>query len=396
MTAVILEWLNALLRWAHVMTGIAWIGTSFFFIWLEASLKRRDGQDPGIAGETWMVHGGGFYLAEKYAVAPERMPDELHWFKYEAYFTWITGFLLLAVVYYFGADAFLIDKDKVSLDPVWASLLSAGSLVAGWFIYDGLCRSPLGSKTGPLAVALFIEIAAFTFFYHGVFSDRAAFLHVGALIGTIMAASVFFVIIPNQKIVVADLIAGREPDARLGQQAGQRSLHNNYLTLPVIFMMISNHYPILFGHPWSPLIALGIVVAGGLIRHFFNITNHGVVTTAAIASIPAAIVVVVVLVAITSYRPGAGAVGEVSFAEVHAIVEKHCTSCHSATPTSEDFPEAPKGVMLDTPEEIRRYAAKIAQQAVLSDIMPLGNTTGMTEEERRRLGAWIAQGAPLH
>jgi uncharacterized membrane protein len=395
MTAIILEWLNALLRWAHVMTGIAWIGTSFFFIWLEASLKRRDGQDPGIAGETWMVHGGGFYLAEKYAVAPERMPDELHWFKYEAYFTWITGFLLLAVVYYFGADAFLIDKDKVSLDPVWASLLSAGSLVAGWFIYDGLCRSPLGSKTGPLAVALFIEIAAFTFFYHGVFSDRAAFLHVGALIGTIMAASVFFVIIPNQKIVVADLIAGREPDARLGQQAGQRSLHNNYLTLPVIFMMISNHYPILFGHPWSPLIALGIVVAGGLIRHFFNITNHGVVTTAAIASIPAAIVVVVVLVAITSYRPGAGAVGEVSFAEVHAIVEKHCTSCHSATPTSEDFPEAPKGVMLDTPEEIRRYAAKIAQQAVLSDIMPLGNTTGMTEEERRRLGAWIAQGAPI-
>ena len=396
MTAVILEWLNALLRWAHVMTGIAWIGTSFFFIWLEASLKRRDEQDPGIAGETWMVHGGGFYLAEKYAVAPERMPDELHWFKYEAYFTWITGFLLLAVVYYFGADAFLIDKDKVSLDPVWASLLSAGSLVAGWFIYDGLCRSPLGSKTGPLAVALFIEIAAFTFFYHGVFSDRAAFLHVGALIGTIMAASVFFVIIPNQKIVVADLIAGREPDARLGQQAGQRSLHNNYLTLPVIFMMISNHYPILFGHPWSPLIALGIVIAGGLIRHFFNITNHGVVTTAAIASIPAAIVVVVVLVAITSYRPGAGPVGEVSFAEVHAIVEKHCTSCHSATPTSEDFPEAPKGVMLDTPEEIRRYAAKIAQQVVLSDIMPLGNTTGMTEEERQKLGAWIEEGAPLH
>jgi uncharacterized membrane protein len=343
-----------------------------------------------------MVHGGGFYLAEKYAVAPERMPDELHWFKYEAYFTWITGFLLLAVVYYFGADAFLIDKDKVSLDPVWASLLSAGSLVAGWFIYDGLCRSPLGSKTGPLAVALFIEIAAFTFFYHGVFSDRAAFLHVGALIGTIMAASVFFVIIPNQKIVVADLIAGREPDARLGQQAGQRSLHNNYLTLPVIFMMISNHYPILFGHPWSPLIALGIVVAGGLIRHFFNITNHGVVTTAAIASIPAAIVVVVVLVAITSYRPGAGAVGEVTFAAAHAIVQKHCVACHSATPTNADWPEAPKGVMLDTPEEIRRYAAKIAQQSVLSDIMPLGNTTGMTEEERQKLGAWIEEGAPLH
>ncbi len=395
MTAVILEWLNALLRWAHIMTGIAWIGTSFFFIWMEAALKKRNEQDPDIAGEVWMVHGGGFYLAEKYAVAPERMPDELHWFKYEAYFTWITGFLLLAVIYYFGADAFLIDKNKVALDPVWASMLSALSLAAGWFIYDGICRSPLGSKTGPLAVAVFVEIAAFTFFYHGVFADRAAFLHVGALIGTIMAASVFFIIIPNQKKVVADLIAGRKPDPRLGQQAAQRSLHNNYLTLPVIFMMISNHYPIMFGHPWSPLIALGIVVAGGLIRHFFNITNHGIVTKAAIASIPAAILVIVVLIAITGYRPGAVAVGHVGFAEAHAIIEKHCVQCHSATPTNKDFPEAPKGVMFDTPDEIKLYAQKIEQQAVLSDIMPLGNLTGITDEERQKLGAWIEAGANI-
>ena len=202
------------------MAGIAWIGTSFFFIWLEASLKKRAGQDPGIAGETWMVHGGGFYLAEKYAVAPERMPDELHWFKYEAYFTWLTGFLLLAVIYYFGADAFLIDRDKLPLDPAWAMILSAGSLAAGWFIYDGMCKSPLGQKTGPLALALFVEIAAFTFFYHGVFSDRAAFLHVGALIGTIMAASVFFIIIPNQKKVVADL--HRRAQARPGARGSRR------------------------------------------------------------------------------------------------------------------------------------------------------------------------------
>jgi uncharacterized membrane protein len=395
MTAVILEWLNALLRWAHVMTGIAWIGTSFFFIWLEASLKKRDGQGEEIAGETWMVHGGGFYLAEKYAVAPERMPAELHWFKYEAYFTWLTGFLLLAVIYYFGAVAFLIDKEKVPLDPVWAAVLSAGSLAAGWFIYDGICRSPLGARTGPLAIALFIEIAAFTFFYHGVFSDRAAFLHVGALIGTIMAASVFFIIIPNQKIVVADLIAGRKPDPALGKQAGQRSLHNNYLTLPVIFMMISNHYPILFGHPWSPLIALGIVVAGGLIRHFFNITNHGILTTAALASIPAAVAVVVVLVMISGYRPGAVGAGTVTFMDIHPIVEKHCVACHSATPTNRDFPEAPKGVMYDTPDEIRRYAHQIEQQAVLAKIMPLGNTTGMTDTERQMLGAWIEQGAKI-
>jgi uncharacterized membrane protein len=393
MTAILLEWLNALIRWAHVMAGIAWIGTSFFFIWLEASLKKRAGQNPGIAGETWMVHGGGFYLAEKYAVAPERMPDELHWFKYEAYFTWITGFLLLAVVYYFGADAFLIDKDKIPLDTAWAILLSAGSLVAGWFIYDGLCKSPIGQKTGPLAVAVFAEIAAFTFFYHAVFSDRAAFLHVGALIGTMMSASVFFIIIPNQKIVVADLIAGRKPDPRLGKLAGQRSLHNNYLTLPVIFMMISNHYPILFGHPWSPLIALGIVVAGALIRHFFNVTNHGIVTTAALASIPAAIAVLIVLIMLSGYRPGAVSAGKVSFADIQPIVAKHCLQCHSANPTNKDFPEAPKGVKFDTAEELRLHAHHIEQQAVLSTIMPLGNATGMTDEERLRLGAWIDAGA---
>ena len=395
MSAVILEWLNALLRWAHVMVGIAWIGNSFFFIWLEATLRKREGQAPGIAGETWMVHGGGFWLAEKYAVAPDRMPDELHWFKYEAYFTWLTGFLLLAVIYYFGADAFLIDRDKVPLDRVWAVVLSAGSFVAGWFIYDGICRSPLGQKTSTLAIAVFVEIAAFTFFYHGVFSDRAAFLHVGALIGTIMAASVFFIIIPNQKIVVADLRAGRKPDPHLGQQAGQRSLHNNYLTLPVIFMMISNHYPIMFGHPWSPLIALGIVVAGGLIRHFFNVTNHGFVTTAALASIPAAIAVIVVLMMLSGYRPGTVNTGAASFVDIHSIIAKHCVQCHSATPTNKDYPAAPKGVAFDTPEEIKLYAAKIEQQAVLSDIMPLGNTTDMTDLERQKLGAWIREGAPL-
>jgi uncharacterized membrane protein len=394
MSAIFLEWLSALLRWAHIMAGIAWIGTSFHFIWLEAALRRREDQAPGIAGETWMVHGGGFYLAEKYAVAPARLPDELHWFKYEAYFTWITGFLLLVVIYYFGAQTFLIDREKVSLDPVWASTLSAGSLAAGWFIYDALCRSPLGRKTGALAAALFIEIAVFTFFYHGIFSDRAAFLHVGAMIGTIMAASVFLVIIPNQKKVVADLIAGRSPDPALGKEAAQRSLHNNYLTLPVIFMMISSHYPVMFGHPWSPLIALGIVVAGGLIRHYFNIANRGVLTWSAIASVSAAAVVVVALMVLTGSRPGSGVSLEMAaFADIHPIVERHCTSCHSARPSNPDFPEPPKGVAFDTPEDIQRFAAKIEQQAVLSDVMPPGNVTGMTDNERRLLGAWIEQGA---
>ncbi len=397
MTAVILEWLNALLRWAHIMAGIAWIGSSFFFIWLEASLKKREGQAPGIAGETWMVHGGGFYLAEKYAVAPERMPDELHWFKYEAYFTWLTGFLLLFVIYYLGAGNFLVDKDKLPLDPVWASMLSAGSLAAGWFIYDGICKSPIGKNTGPLAVAVFVEVAAFTFFYHGVFADRAAFLHVGALIGTIMAANVFFIIIPNQKKAVDALVAGDKPDPRLGIEAGQRSLHNNYLTLPVIFMMISNHYPVMFGNPLSPVIALGIVVAGGLIRHFFNITNHGIVTRAAIASIPAAIVVIIALVVITAYHVGYGSsVGNVAFTEVQPIIATRCAVCHSAHPTNKDYSEAPKGVKFDTAEEIKAFAPQIEQQAVLAKNMPLGNVTGMTVDERQKLGAWIGAGAKLN
>jgi uncharacterized membrane protein len=395
MTPVLLEWLNLLLRWAHVMFGILWIGTSFFFIWLEASLRKRPGQAPGIAGETWMVHGGGFYLAEKYSVAPERLPAELHWFKYEAYFTLLTGLLLLVVVYYFGAEGFLIDRDKVALDPAWAIMLSAGSLAAGWFIYDALVRSPLGQRTGPLALAVFVEIAVFTFFYHGIFSDRAAFLHVGALIGTIMALSVFAVIIPNQKKAVADLTAGRRPDPALGAQARQRSLHNNYLTLPVVFMMISNHYPIVFGHPWSPFIALGIVIGGALVRHFFNTLDAGALDWTAKAAIPAAAVLLIGLIAATGYRPGAIGGEAVAFSDVHPIVEKHCTQCHSASPSDENFPEAPKGVAFDTPEQVRQHARAIEQQAVLSDIMPLGNQTGMTEEERRLLGAWIEAGAQV-
>jgi uncharacterized membrane protein len=396
MTAATVEWLNIVLRWAHVMFGILWIGTSFFFIWLEASLKRREDQPPDIAGETWMVHGGGFYLAEKYVVAPERMPPELHWFKYEAYFTLLTGLLLLALIYYAGADAFLIDREKVPLDPAWAIILSAGSLAAGWFIYDAMVKSALGERTGPLAVALFAEIALFTFFYYGVFSDRAAFLHVGALIGTIMAASVFAVIIPNQKKVVADLMAGRKPDPRLGKQARQRSLHNNYLTLPVIFFMISNHYPIVFGHPWSPLIALGIVLAGGLVRHYFNSADAGVLDWTAKAAVPASVVLLVALIAITGYRPGAAPEGgTVAFADIHPIFEKHCVQCHSARPRHPDFPQAPKGVAFDTPEQIRIHARNIEQQAVLSTIMPLGNTTAMTDAERKRLGAWIEAGAAI-
>ena len=342
-----------------------------------------------------MVHGGGFYRAEKYAVAPESLPDELVWFKYEAYFTWLTGFALLALIYYAGAEAFLIDRAKWDLAPWQAIALSAGSLAAGWFLYDRLCKSPLRDRTGPLALGVFVLIVAATILYSAVFTDRAAFLHIGAFIGTIMAGSVFFIIIPNQKIVVADLIAGRTPDPAFGRQAFQRSLHNNYLTLPVVFMMVSSHYPIVFGHPLSWLIAIGIVIAGGLIRHVFNAYHRGELDSAAQAAIPLALMLFAGLALLTGYRPDLAAAGKVAFADVEPVIRRHCVSCHAARPTSADFPEAPKGVMLELPADIRRHAPMIHQQVVLSDIMPLGNETGMTAEERALIAGWIAAGAPV-
>ncbi len=395
MTTAILEWLNLGLRWFHIMAGIAWIGSSFLFIALESGLRRRAGQPDGVEGDIWLVHGGGFYRAEKYAVAPESLPDELLWFKYEAYFTWLTGFALLALIYYAGADAFLIDRNKWDLTPWQATGLSVASLAAGWLIYDRLCKSPLRDRTGPLASAVFVLIVAATLFYTAVFSDRAAFLHIGAFIGTIMVGSVFFVIIPNQKIVVADLVAGRTPDPAFGRQAFQRSLHNNYLTLPVVFMMVSSHYPIVFGHPLSWLIALGIVVVGGLIRHVFNAHHRGKLDSTAQAAIPLALMLLVGLALLTGYRPDLAASGSVAFSDVEPVIRRHCVACHAARPTNADFPEAPKGVMLEAPADIRRHAPMIHQQVVLSDIMPLGNETGMTDAERALIAGWVAAGAPI-
>jgi uncharacterized membrane protein len=395
MTASLMDWLSLLLRWAHVMAGIGWIGTSFYFIWLDESLRRRAGQDPRLAGESWMVHGGGFYKVDKYLVAPETLPDELHWFKYEAYLTWLTGFLLLAVIYYWGAESFLVGPTAVALTPAMAVTVSIASLAAGWLAYDLLCRSAIGANTALLAVAVFVLITLAAFGYAQVFPGRAAFLHVGSFIGTIMAANVFAVIIPNQKKTVAALTAGEAPDAKYGAQAKQRSLHNNYLTLPVVFMMISNHSPLTYGHRWNWLVAVGVLVAGVLVRHFFNAQDAGRLTPSAKAALPGAAVLVVALALVTSWRPAPEAGEAVAFAEVHTIVRARCASCHAAKPTDEDFEQAPGGIMFDTPEELRRYASRIEAQTVLTEIMPLGNKTGMTEDERRTLGAWIVQGAPL-
>ena len=391
MTAFALDWINLAIRWFHLIVGIAWIGASFHFVWLDFSLRARDGMRSGVYGTSWLVHGGGFYHVEKYLVAPESIPDDLHWFKWEAYLTFLTGFALLIVQYYWSASAFLVDPAVMPMSGGEAVLVSALSLLAGWVVYDALCRSPLGNHTGWLAVAVFVLIVGAAFGFTHVFSGRGAFIHVGAMVGTMMAANVFRVIIPNQKKITAALLRGEAPDPKLGKIGKQRSLHNNYLTLPVLLMMVSNHYPFLYSHPAPWLIVALIVISGGTIRHFFNRVDAGDTPQSVLWTLPAAAVALGIAVWWTMPAPAPSA-GTVSDAEVLAITTTHCVMCHQAHPTHEGFAggEAPKGVMLDTVEGIRKNAAQILVQAVQGNAMPLGNETGITEAERMKLGAWIA------
>jgi uncharacterized membrane protein len=393
MDPILLDWLSLFVRWAHVMLGIGWIGTSFFFVWLDMSLRASPNAPTGVGGESWMVHGGGFYRAQKYLVAPEVLPKELHWFKYEAYYTWVTGFLLLCLVYYFQARTFLIDSRVLNLSPSEAIALSAGALAVGWFIYDRLCRSPLGRRTRWLGLTVFLLAVLFAYFFSLVFSGRAAFLHIGALLGTIMSANVFFVIVPNQKLVVADLIAGRLPDPALGAEAKQRSLHNNYLTLPVVLTMISGHYPMLFAQPYLWQFAAAIIVGAGLVRHYYNLKDAGrrsnwidwlLVYAAGIAM---SLVIVNMDLASRNTRAAAGG-GPVQLVEVVTIIENRCVACHSATPSDGSFKGPPRGIAFDTPAEVERYADQILRVAVETQAMPLANRTEMTAEERALVGRW--------
>jgi len=393
MAPVLVDWISLFLRWAHVMLGIAWIGTSFFFVWLDMSLRANPKAPPGVGGESWMVHGGGFYHAQKYLVAPEALPRELHWFKYEAYFTWVSGFLLLAVVYYLDADAFLIDPQVLPLTPFQAIVTSVGSLAGGWLLYDALCKSPLGRYTGPLALTVFAMTIAAAYLFTHVFSGRAAFVHIGAFLGTIMSANVFFVIIPNQKKVVADLLAGRQPDPALGQQARQRSLHNNYLTLPVVLMMISNHYPVLFNLGYGWLFVLGIILLSVCIRHYANLKDAGRsgnrIDWLLVYAVGIAVVLVIASIDLSNQNQGVVVAGPpVELAQVVPIIQTRCTACHSSTPSDAHFKAPPKGIAFDTPEQIAQQAAQILRVAVLTKAMPLGNRTGMLDDERALVGRW--------
>jgi uncharacterized membrane protein len=386
-----LDWANLLLRWAHMIAGIAWIGTSFYFIALDFSLRKSPGLPAGVAGEAWEVHGGGFYHVRKYLSAPETLPKDLIWFKWEAYLTWVTGFLLLVVLYYLQAETYLIDPAVAALSAWQAIGLSVASLAAGWLLYTALCRSPIGRHTGLLAACLFVMLLAFSYFYTQVYSGRGAFIHIGALIGTIMAANVFMVIIPNQRRITAALLKGGKPDPALGAMGKQRSLHNTYLTLPVLAMMISNHFPMVTDHAHAWLLAGLVILGGGLARHYLVRTEVGDRQEDIAWTLPLIGAALAFALLITEPQKLLLFQGEVADSEALAIVQARCATCHAASPTDTTIRTAPKGVHLETLADLKRYAAQIGTQAVKNKAMPLGNRTGMTEEERAKLGTWIAR-----
>jgi uncharacterized membrane protein len=390
MDPLLAEWLNILVRWGHLIAGISWIGASFYFVALDLSLRKAPAMPPGVMGEAWEVHGGGFYHVRKYLSAPPELPPHLIWFKWEAYITWITGFCLMILQYYVQADLYLIDPQVLPLSQWQAIVISLVSLGAGWFIYDRLCRSPIGQNTGWLALCVYALILVAAFNYFRIFSGRGAFIHVGAFVGTMMAANVFAVIIPNQRKITASLLKGETPDPRLGAMGKQRSLHNTYLTLPVLFMMISNHYAIITGNPYAWVLVGLIVLGGGTAR--YALLRHEVGDDMAKFgwAFPVIALCLAGAIMLTESKSGPASTMKVSDDEALAIVKQRCTACHSATPTDATIKEAPKGIMFASVDDLKRYAKQIETQAVRNKSMPLGNKTGMLPEEREKLGAWIA------
>jgi uncharacterized membrane protein len=394
MEAYVLDWLGLLVRWFHLTAGIAWIGASFYFVWLDDNLNRQVTEAErkrGIDGELWGVHGGGFYHSEKYLTGPvgEPLSNHLHWFYWEAYSTWLSGMAMLAVVYWAGASSFLIDKTVLDLTVAQAIGISIGSIVVGWFVYDTLCR--IFEKNEFVlwtAIGAFLLLADWGLFH--VFGARAAFIHVGAIIGTIMVWNVFFIIIPGQRKVVAQLRAGQVPDSRPGELGKQRSVQNTYFTLPVLFIMISNHYPLTYSGSYGWLVLAGLSIAGVLVRRFYVLTHFRKVVYA----LPIAAMVLLAIIAYAiAPRTTAAAGPAVSYAQVAPIVAERCAVCHAARPSFAGFSTAPAGVLLDTPAQIAANAPRIRAQAVATHAMPLGNLTHITDAERATLGAWIDSGA---
>ncbi len=387
-----MEWLNIIIRLMHITFGIAWIGASFYFVFLENALNRTQNIRDELAGDLWAIHGGGFYYLEKYKNAPKTMPKHLHWFKYEAYFTWISGFSLLFVVYYFNAKGFLIDDNVLKLTSLQAISIGIGSFIVAWIMYDLLCKTALVKKGVWFAVIGFILATGFAYFYASVFSARAAYIHFGAMIGTLMAANVFFVIIPSQKAMVKAAGVGKSPDPALGKHAGLRSLHNNYFTLPVLFVMISNHFPSTFGYkyPWLILAIISLGTAG--VKHYLNLRERG---QQSVWVMPVSVLILLAAAFISApSKPGA-CKSDIGFTEVNRIIQQRCVACHSAKPTDDVITAPPNGVTYDMPQNIVNLKDKIMQRVVLTKTMPQNNKTNMTEDERDIIRCWIEQGASL-
>jgi uncharacterized membrane protein len=394
MDLILHEWLSMIVRWLHVVAGIAWIGSSFYFIHLDLSLKKSAHLPGGVQGEAWQVHGGGFYHMVKYLVAPQRMPDELTWFKWEAYTTWLSGFALLVIVYYLGAELYLVDKAALDM-PGWAAaLVSFSGLLLAWLGYEALCRSHLAGDEKLVAGIGYASLVVLTYLFTALFSGRGAFVQIGALIGTMMVANVFVVIIPNQKKTVAALMRGEAPDPAWGREAKLRSVHNNHLTLPVVFLMIGTHYPLLFATRYNWLIVAIVLALGPVIRHFFNSRHAGKGSPWWTWAVAAAGVAAIALLSAAGPRDArAVSAARPPFAEVAEIVTTRCAMCHTQEPGWPGIATAPRGVLLDTAEGILAQARPIAVNAARSHAMPPGNVTEMTPEERAVLQAWFAAGA---
>ncbi len=400
MIDIVWEWLNFALRWVHIITAIAWIGSSFYFIALDLSLKKRKHLPKGVAGEAWQVHGGGFYHMQKYLIAPANMPDELTWFKWESYATWITGFFLLCVLYYSGSELYLIDSTVADLEPWQAISIGIGSLVIGWIFYDLLCRSPIGENQVWLYSILVVFIVAVSWGFTQVFTGRGAFIHTGALIATMMTVNVAHIIIPNQKKTVAALLAGEDPDPALGKQAKQRSTHNNYLTLPVIFLMASNHYPLAFATQYNWVIIALVLLIGLLIRHFYN--SHHAGKGNPYWTWLVSLIAFIFIMWLSQAGPKATPEEEVrlfsplqqqlaaseKFEQVREIVEGRCAMCHADEPVWDGIIHAPKDVKLESDWQITNLASQLYIQSARSNAMPPGNVTFLEDAERKTIADW--------
>ena len=396
-TIILMSWVEFAVRWLHVITAIAWIGSSFYFIALDLGLRREHRLASGADGEQWQVHGGGFYHIQKYLIAPTNLPEGLIWFKWESYATWLSGFALLVLVYYVGAELYLVDPAVWDVPHWQAILVSMASLAFGWIAYHVICKMFVNVNQNILMLALFVLLVGMSLFYVEVFSGRAALLHLGAFTATIMSGNVFFVIIPNQKIVVADLKANRQPDEIYGKIAKQRSTHNNYLTLPVIFLMLSIHYPLAFASEWNWLIAALVFLMGVTIRHFFNsFHSHKAMPwwTWGATSFIFLVIVWLSLSGIKTHSSDEVTASEhrfiqaKGFEDVYYIVAGRCSMCHGRDPVWEGIAVAPKGVILETPAQVARHAHGIYLQSGVTHAMPPANLSYMEEEERQRIVAW--------